>query len=136
MQVPGSNDFTVVPVDQTANQFTSEQVLQVVEAPPPAEGVVVAVPGSVGALEPDTLDTTTLLAQENPGMIYHRTMLQEGLKECFHAELHSDIRVITNDGGLFTFLKQISAVCLHIVEISQLFVFHFLKKFSCFFTST
>ena len=133
MQVPGSNDFTVVPVDQTANQFTSEQVLQVVEAPPPAEGVVVAVPGSVGALEPDTLDTTTLLAQENPGMIYHRTMLQEGLKECFHAELHSDIRVITNDGGLFTFRIKFSclftfgegnlAICLHFVNELQLFVY-------------
>ena len=133
MQVPGSNDFTVVPVDQTANQFTSEQVLQVVEAPPPAEGVVVAVPGSVGALEPDTLDTTTLLAQENPGMIYHRTMLQEGLKECFHAELHSDIRVITNDGGLFTFRIKFSClftlgegnfdICLHFVNELKLFVY-------------
>ena len=102
VQVPGSNDFTVVPVDQTTGQYTSTEVLQVVEAPPPAEGVVVAVPGSVGMLEPDAIDTTTLLAQENPGMIYHRTMLQEGLKECFHAELHSDIRVVTNDGGAVT----------------------------------
>ena len=56
--------------------------------------MIVAVPGSIGALEPDTLDTTTLLSQENPGMIYHRTMLQEGIKECFTGELHSDIRVI------------------------------------------
>ena len=29
-------------------------------------------------------------------------MLQEGLKECFNAELHSDIKVITNDGGVAT----------------------------------
>ena len=63
---------------------------------------MVAVPGSVGALEPDAIDTTTLLAQENPGMIYHRTMLQEGLKECFKAELHSDIKLVTNDGGIAT----------------------------------
>ena len=91
----------MVPVNQ-GGQFTSTEVLQVVEAAPPAEGVIVAVPGSVGALEPDAIDTTTLLTQENPGMIYHRTMLQEGLKECFNAELHSDIKVITNDGGVAT----------------------------------
>ena len=32
-------------------------------------------------------------------MIYHRTMLQEGIKECFTGELHSDIRIVANDGG-------------------------------------
>ena len=71
VQVPGSNDFTVVPVDQGTG-MTSTEVLQVVEAMPPTEGMIVAVPGSVGALEPDAIDTTTLLSQENPGMIYHR----------------------------------------------------------------
>ncbi len=101
VQVPGSNDFTVVPMEHSGGMTTSE-VLQVVEAPPPADGIVVAVPGSVGPLDPDTMDTTTLLSQENPGMIYHRTMLQEGLKECFKAELHSDIRIVANDGGVAT----------------------------------
>ena len=38
VQVPGSNDFTVVPVDQTGQMVTSTEVLQVVEAAPPAEG--------------------------------------------------------------------------------------------------
>ena len=90
VQVPGSNDFTVVPVDQ-AGQISTTEVLQVVEAAPPSEGIVVAVPGSVGALEPDAMDTTTLLAQENPGMIYHRTMLQEGLKECFQVRTVANI---------------------------------------------
>ena len=52
VQVPGSNDFTVVPVDQGSG-MTSTEVLQVVEAMPPTEGMIVAVPGSVGALEPD-----------------------------------------------------------------------------------
>ena len=27
-------------------------------------------------------------------------MLQEGLRDCFKAELHSDIRMIANDGGV------------------------------------
>ena len=82
--------------------MSSTEVLQVVEAMPPAEGMIVAVPGSIGALDPDTLDTTTLLSQENPGMIYHRTMLQEGIKECFTGELHSDIRIVANDNGVAT----------------------------------
>lgn len=97
VQVPGSNEFTVVPMDHTGHMTT--EMINVIDAPPPQEGVVIAVPGSVGALDPDTMDTTTLLSQENPGMIYHRSMLQEGLRECFKAELHSDIKMITNDGG-------------------------------------
>ena len=36
-------------------------------------------------------------------MIYHRTMLQEGIKECFTGELHSDIRIVANDGGNYFF---------------------------------
>ena len=36
-------------------------------------------------------------------MIYHRTMLQEGIKECFTGELHSDIRIVANDGGDYIF---------------------------------
>ena len=79
VQVPGSNDFTVVPVDSTG-QITTTEVLNVIEAAPPPDGMIIAVPGSVGALDPDQVDTTTLLAQENPGMIYHRSMLQEGLR--------------------------------------------------------
>ena len=78
VQVPGSNDFTVVPVD-SAGQFTTTEVLNVIEAAPPPDGMIIAVPGSVGALDPDQVDTTTLLSQENPGMIYHRSMLQEGI---------------------------------------------------------
>ena len=42
--------------------------------------MIVAVPGSVGALDPDQVDMSTLLAQENPGMLYHRSMLHEGSK--------------------------------------------------------
>ena len=97
VQVPGSNDFTVVPVDSTGQITTTEGsfsvlaikasisrnfflVLNVIEAAPPPDGMIIAVPGSVGALDPDQVDTTTLLAQENPGMIYHRSMLQEGLR--------------------------------------------------------
>ena len=57
--------FIVVPVDQGAGMTTNE-VLQVVDSIPPGpEGMIVAVPGSVGALEPDAIDTTTLLSQVN-----------------------------------------------------------------------
>merc|ERR1719357_718121 len=121
VQVPGSNDFTVVPVDQGTG-MTSTEVLQVVEAMPPTEGMIVAVPGSVGALEPDAIDTTTLLSQENPGMIYHRTMLQEGIKECFTGELHADIRIIANDGGVATVHQLVIAAASPLVRkaISQM----------------
>jgi hypothetical protein len=30
-------------------------------------------------------------------------MLQEGIKECFTGELHSDIRIVANDGGNYFF---------------------------------
>ena len=54
-----------MPVDQGAGMTTNE-VLQVVDSMPPGpEGMIVAVPGSVGALEPDAIDTTTLLSQVN-----------------------------------------------------------------------
>ena len=46
--------------------MTTNEVLQVVDSIPPGpEGMIVAVPGSVGALEPDAIDTTTLLSQVN-----------------------------------------------------------------------
>ena len=54
-----------MPVDQGAGMTTNE-VLQVVDSMPQGpEGMIVAVPGSVGALEPDAIDTTTLLSQVN-----------------------------------------------------------------------
>ena len=46
--------------------MTTNEVLQVVDSMPQGpEGMIVAVPGSVGALEPDAIDTTTLLSQVN-----------------------------------------------------------------------
>ena len=49
--------------------MTTNEVLQVVDSMPAPggvpEGMIVAVPGSVGALEPDAIDTTTLLSQVN-----------------------------------------------------------------------
>merc|ERR1712223_1813188 len=121
VQLPGSNDFTVVPVDQGTG-MTSTEVLQVVEAMPPTEGMIVAVPGSVGALEPDAIDTTTFLSQENPGMTSHRTMLQEGIKECFTGELHADIRIIANDGGVATVHQLVIAAASPLIRkaISQM----------------
>jgi len=99
VQVPGSNDFTVVPVDG-GGQITTTEVLNVIEAAPPPDGMIVAVPGSVGALDPDQVDMSTLLAQENPGMLYHRSMLHEGLQGCRNADQHSDIRIITGDHNM------------------------------------
>ena len=61
----------VVPVDQGAGMTTNE-VLQVVDSMPPGpEGMIVAVPGSVGALEPDAIDTTTLLSQVNTFLVHY-----------------------------------------------------------------
>ena len=97
--------------------MTTNEVLQVVDSMPSGpEGMIVAVPGSVGALEPDAIDTTTLLSQENPGMIYHRTMLQEGIKECFTGELHSDIRIVANDGGVATVHQLVIAAASPLVR--------------------
>ena len=97
IQVPGSTEFTVVPVDPTSGQVTTTEVVQVVEAMPPDDGIVVAVPGSLA--EPGTTDLTTTIMQENPGMVYHRSMLQEGLRESFKEELNTDIILVCNDGG-------------------------------------
>ena len=50
--------------------MTTNEVLQVVDSIPPGpEGMIVAVPGSVGALEPDAIDTTTLLSQVNKFLV-------------------------------------------------------------------
>ena len=71
-----------MPVDQGAGMTTNE-VLQVVDSMPPGpEGMIVAVPGSVGALEPDAIDTTTLLSQVNKFLVRSYSM-SLGLKLLF-----------------------------------------------------
>ena len=88
------------PPNNSGGQITTTEVLNVIEAAPPPDGMIVAVPGSVGALDPDQVDMSTLLAQENPGMLYHRSMLHEGLQGCRNADQHSDIRIITGDHNM------------------------------------
>ncbi len=98
IQVPGSTDFTVVPVESQAGGggMTTTEVVQVVEAAPPDDGMIFSVPSSLGEIG---TDLTSMLQAENPGMVYHRSMLQEGLRESFREEWNSDIVLICNDGG-------------------------------------
>ena len=49
-------------------------------------------------------------------------MLQEGIKECFTGELHADIRIIANDGGVATVHQLVIAAASPLVRkaISQM----------------